>query len=1261
MAVVLFLACGVLVMMLASSAAHAQAKPAAPKVNDWENLQVLERNRERAHATLMPFGDVQSALTKDRKESPFYMTLSGTWKFGYVPKPADTPADFFKPETDVSAWNEVTVPHNWQMDGYETPVYKNIANLCAPAPIPQTNPELNPVGSYRRTFTVPEEWKDRQVYLHFGGVQSAFYVWINGQEVGYSQGSQMPSEFKVTKYVKPGENTISVRVYKWSDASYLEDQDMWRLGGIHRDVFLYSTPARIHLRDFFVRTDFDAEYRDATLQITAKVINHYSDNKTGQVITAQLFDAANKPVFESPVSQTFSMRAGGEEIVEFSIPVNGPRKWSAEDPYLYTLVLSLPDVEGNVVEAESCKVGFRKVELKDEQLCVNGMPIEIRGVNRHDTHPTRGKAVTLDDMIEDITIMKRFNINAVRTSHYPNNPEWLDLCDQYGIYLFDEADLESHFFWDKFTKDPEWKAAFVERAERMVERDKNHPSVITWSLGNESGYGSNHDAMAKWIRDNDPTRLIHYNPAEEAPMPDMISPMYPTVDRIIELAQKPNDHRPIIMCEYAHSMGNSTGNLKEYWEAIRTHKRLQGGFIWDWADQSFREEKIVTTPDKGGEDRYAVVKAKLVDGRSGQSNTAIADGYAAVLPSEKLDITSGDITIELWVKPQESDVLNPLITKGDQQYLIQQRDKDTLEFTITDWERVTLRAQTPINWINEWHHVAATYNGQRLQLFIDGDNVASLKHEGSMDHSSYAVFVGRNVSKNLVLRGAIDSARIYSRVLSRKDIRESFEAGKTAKDPVMSLEFDSFEEKPYLWYAYGGDYGEMPSDGIFCANGLVSADRTPHPGLVEYKKILQPVAVQLIDAEKGEVEIENRNSFVSLTSLNCKWNLSADSVSLQEGDLTGLDIAPLTKQRVTIPFAMPELKPGVNYWLTLRFSLPQDAIWASKGHEVAWEQFELPFATPASVLSLDSMPEVTLNEEGKAIEVKGADFVVSFDKKTGRMTSWSWQSKELIASGPVIQTWRSPTDNDELSGTAARWTKDGLCGLVHDSCKVSAQSLNAKAVEIVIELQDRAAKGTAKLDSVITYTIYGSGDILVDWSVVPGGVIHDFPRLGLELRVPGEYHKLEWYGRGPHETYIDRLLSGYVGLHKEKVALENLPYIRPQEHGNKTGVRCAAITNEEGIGIGLFGRPLFQMSAHPYSTYTLDEARHTFTLTAAAFTTLNVDFEMAGLGNGSCGPATLPKYHIEPKAAKYSVRMRPVSVQKVALMELKRETVPPAK
>ncbi len=562
-------------------------------VNDWENPGMIAQNKELAHNTLMPYQDKVKAIRCDRFHSEFFRSLNGKWKFFWVNKPADRPKGFYNPEYDISQWDEIQVPSNWQLSGYGIPYYLNHPYVFEKNP-PYIQHDYNPVGSYRKEFEIPANWQKRQVFIHFDGVESAFYLWINGKKVGYSQGSRTPAEFNITPFLQEGNNILAAEVYRWSDGSYLECQDFWRLSGIFRNVYLFSTP-NVHIRDFEVQCDLDENYQDAALSITAKVKNYGTEAGREQSVEIILLDMNNLPVKSEILMSAKSdyIAPGAESLLKMKADVCSPRKWSAENPNLYTVLLTLKDKEGNILEHESCRFGFREVEIKNGQLLVNGFPVLLKGVNRHEHDPDSGHTITKESMLEDVRLMKKHNINAVRTCHYPDDPEWYDLCDLYGIYLIDEANIESHGMGYKpdetLANKPEWKKAHMDRIQRMVERDKNHPSVIIWSMGNEAGDGTNFEAASDWIHRRDPSRPVHYERAGLRSHTDIYCPMYARIPHLIRYAEQRSD-RPLILCEYAHAMGNSVGNLIDYWDVIEKYDHLQGGFIWDWVDQGLRKK-----------------------------------------------------------------------------------------------------------------------------------------------------------------------------------------------------------------------------------------------------------------------------------------------------------------------------------------------------------------------------------------------------------------------------------------------------------------------------------------------------------------------------------------------------------------------------------------------------------------------------------------------------------------------------------------------
>ncbi|MCZ4695552.1 DUF4981 domain-containing protein [Ancylomarina euxinus] len=579
---------------------------------DVENPGMFNQNKEAAHATLMPFRSIDEALTKKRNESSYYKSLSGVWKFNWVRKPADRPQDFYKIAYDVSAWDDIPVPANWELEGYGIPIYVNhqyefadykapisdeikFVDKIYPKKPGQVPHDYNPVGSYRRNFTIPDNWDGRQVFIQFGAVKSAMYIWVNGIKVGYSQGSKTPAEWDITPYLVKGDNVLAVEVYRWSDGSYLECQDFWRISGIERDVYLYSTP-KVRIRDFFVHADLDSQYKNGIFSLDMELKNHVNNlcsgnyeieyrlvNKQGELLVV---DSQKAPIDRKP-----------RLWMRFEKELPSPEKWSAETPNLYTLLISLKDKNGNTEEVLTSQVGFRKVEIKDAVFYINGVATLIKGVNRHEHDQFKGHVVSEEGMLKEIALMKQFNINAVRNSHYPCDERFYELCDEYGLYITDEANIESHgMYYGKHSlaKNPEWKRAHLDRNIRMVERDKNHPSVIVWSMGNEAGDGDNFTAVYKWIKERDPSRPIHYERAIMGPNTDLYCPQYPGVEHLKAYASK-KQSLPMIISEYSHAMGNSSGNLVDLWNVIYDEKniQLQGGYIWDWIDQALvkKDEK----------------------------------------------------------------------------------------------------------------------------------------------------------------------------------------------------------------------------------------------------------------------------------------------------------------------------------------------------------------------------------------------------------------------------------------------------------------------------------------------------------------------------------------------------------------------------------------------------------------------------------------------------------------------------------------------
>lgn len=1256
----------ILIAMLVPISVYAQISH-----TEWDNNpETFQVNREEGHATLMPYKDVESALEGERTDSPYFKSLNGQWKFKFFKNPSSRNMDFYEENYDVSNWDEIKVPGNWQMQGYDYAQYTNFLYPWMPQGViipPHAPTDYNPVGEYRRTFTIPDDWTNTPVYISFQGVESAFYVWVNGHEVGYSEDSYTPAEFDISKYLKPGEeNSISVEVYRWSDGSWLEDQDFIRLSGIFRDVYLYSTPT-VHIRDFTVVTDFDEVYRDAQLKLETNVYSYNSttsailkvdacNSTTSAILKVEgmLYDENQTPVLTEPITMDVEFDDNSDEIVvKGEKLINNPKKWSAEKPNLYTLVLSLKNSNGEILETESCKVGFREFELKDGQMKINGAPIMFKGVNRHETHPDNGRTVSRADMIEDIELMKKYNINAVRTSHYPNNPIWYDLCDEYGIYLIDETNIESHGLnlqaADLYGTIPgssdEWRDNCIDRIKSMVERDKNHPSVLIWSLGNEAGKGSNFAKMAEWARQNDPTRLIHYEQYNR--VADMESHMYPS-HKDVEKYGKSGNQKPYIMCEYAHAMGNSVGGLKEYWDSINKYPNLQGGFIWDWVDQGIRQ-KIYQTSDESNNHFIGQAHAKITEGVNGKA----IRGFVTLPNDQALNISGNEITLEAWIKPQQGQEDQPIVGKGDYQYLIKQNWKEELEFYIYDGYWKTVYAKLPTDWYDSWHHVAGIYDGKELKLYIDGEIKATKRCTSNIKPEAYAASIGRNFEKGRWSMSPIDQVRIYNRGLSVEELND---VNRRPDDStVLWMDFDSFSQDdnlPKEYFTYGGDWGDFKrNDNNFCANGIVSPDRVVEPEIWEVKKVYQNIKFSEVDLKQGKIEIKNDFLFTNFNEFDSRWTLMEDDKVIQKGNFDALSIEPGQSEIIKVPIDIPNIELGAQYWLNISVTLPESELWAQDGHEIAMAQFNMPYEVDETPeIYVADMPSLEVKESGDIVTITGSDFEVIFNRSKGTITSYKLGGKEMLTGELVPDFWRPRVDNDRF--------------LLSDEWKDVGKNRHVKEVTMM-KYEDKAVRFDvyATLPTTISskyygaYTIYGSGDLVVENTVDPANVLKDIRKFGMRMGLPEEFENITWYGKGPHETYSDRKTGAKVGVYKGTVDEQYVPYIKPTENGNKTDVSWVTLTNDNGFGWLAVGSNPLEINALYYTREELDRANHTYELERSDDIILNLNYKLRGIGTGSCGDDTLDEYKMyADKVYSYKFRMRPV-LPGQSWMELSREQI----
>ncbi|WP_244789988.1 glycoside hydrolase family 2 TIM barrel-domain containing protein [Streptomyces sp. BJ20] len=1257
---------GALALAAPSGAAHA-AGP-RPQADDgppeWNDFGVFRLGTEPPHTTLMPYAGVPQALAADRTRSPYRLDLDGTWKFAYADRPEDRDPDFHRTDTDDRGWDTIPVPSVWQMHGHDFPIYLNITypywgpNGRGEEPQPPAAPtRYNPVGQYRRTFTVPRDWRGRRVFLHFEGVKSAHYVWINGELVGYDEDSYTPSEYDVTDHLRPGTNQIAVEVYRYSDGDWLEDQDMIRLSGIFRSVHLFSTPP-VHLRDFKLETPLDDTYTAAELDVTAHV-RAYGEGAGGgrYTVETQLYDARGHAVWSRPLRQTAdlgSVEAGRDVTVRASRAVPEPRLWSAEEPYLYTAVLRLRDPAGAVVETLSHRVGIREFALKDGLMRINGRPVSFRGTNRHEMHPARGTALTREDMVRDITIVKRLNMNSVRTSHYPDNPLWYELADAYGLYLVDETNLETHGIRDRYPGDhPDWTAACVARAQNMVHRDKNHPSVVVWSLGNEAGGGSTFTAMHDWIRSYDATRVIQYEGDDRPGISDIRSRMYESPDRVEQRALDTADTRPYVMIEYSHAMGNSNGNFGKYWDVVRRHDVLQGGWIWDFADQSLH------TPVPGRvlltESGPAALRGEILATRGRLDRDKGLSGITVFERHDSLDLT-GSLTLEAWFTPGVPGYHQPIVAKGDTQYALKQTDRRVEFFIHSDGQWIAVNWTVPDDWSGREHHVAGVFDAGTgtLGLYVDGAVRATRTTDRRPTSNTAPLSLASDTdNQTREFDGTIRRARVYARALTTAELGSE---DRTPGDEGVRFWFDAAtvrterkrpEARTFL--AYGGDWGDNPNDGAFVADGIVTADRELGGKAAEIKRVHQAVgAVRTPGGGPGAVTLTNEYLFTNLRDFDGRWELVADGEVTGRGRFTRdqLDLEPLSEKRVGLPVRLPrDPAPGTEFFLQLSFTTRERTPWAEPGFEVARHQLPLDADTPAVVpVPLSRVPALQHETRDEDVRITGQGFSVTVDRRTGLLTDYEADGTRLLTSGPAPNFWRAPTDNDRGNGQHLRNQTWRDAGARRTVTGVTVRPLGDRAVEVRVT---GTLPTTVESRYSTTYTVFGHGEIKVDHTLRPGAAnLPYLPEVGSLLFLPRRLDRLHWYGRGPEENHWDRNAGTDVGRWSSTVAEQWTPYIRPQENGNKTDVRWAALTDRTGRGLLVTGEPLVEINASHFTPEDLSAGvRHDYQLTPRDAVVLRVNHRQMGVGgDNSWGAHTHDEFKLfADRDYAYTYRLRPLT------------------
>lgn len=1188
---------------------------------DWENEAVFRVNKEAPRAVSMPFPSREGALAGQRLESPWCLLLNGNdWRFHWVDHPDKRPVNFHHPSFDVSSWDTIKVPANVEIEGYGTPIYCNQPYpflkdpprvMGAPPDHFTTSRERNPVSSYRKSFILPEGWEDRKTHITFNGVSSAFYMWCNGRKVGYSQDSRTPAEFDLTPFIHPGRNVIAVEVYRYCDGSYLECQDFWRLSGIFRDVYLTSRPPT-GLRDFTVEGTLD-ENGKGHLRISAE-----ADDGENIRVSAELLGPDGStlaaPVLTASPGQEATLEAGGLDILP----------WSAEIPNLYSLVLAVGPEEGAPTDFHHQRIGFKNSVLKDGQLLVNGEPILIKGVNRHDHDPDTAHYVTEESMRLDIEMMKSLNINTVRTSHYPNDPRFYELCDEYGLYVICEANIESHgmgYGPESLAKNPAWKAAHLDRVQNMVCALKNHPSIILWSLGNEAGSGQNFEFCADWVREEAPVKYpVIYERAREERYVDIYTPMYHSIDECEKSCREEErrplaEQRPLILAEYSHAMGNSSGNLWDYWELIHRERLLQGGCIWDWADQGLRKTKTPAPllKNHGEGDIRIRVHGELDEERG------LTKGHILINDGAAVDFRNG-LTVAAEVRPAGGNGgNNPIISKGDDGWALRINEDREIEFSIHDGARRSVTAKLPDDWEGNWHALVGTYDGEALRLILKAKVIASSRHEGAINTNDLPVGIAHNASHpDRIFDGDIRQVQLFNRAI------ELGQFGGLPLPPVV-LHFDQFEQpgEDVEFFAYGGDFGDAPNDGNFCCNGLVTADRVLTPQSAEVHKVYQNITATF-DPE-GFVTVRNGNYFRSLENVTMDWQDVIDGVVFNSRKVSRLEAGPGETTRVSVPLAKA---PSGERHLRLVFKLKKGTSWAEAGHVIAREQFRVGGAFVPRMKG-PGLANTYAQQHGDLTVIHTGTVRAVFDDRSGQLVSLKRRNKEILASPLHLNFWRPPTDNDRGNRFMTRcriWRKAGPEAIVTGRIVEK----DGKSTSLSYDLSVPAGKTTARL----VYTLHPDSGLEVQCRLTPQGKkLGDIPRLGMQCTLPAEYGLFSWYGNGPHESYVDRKAGTWVGKFQEKVGDLVFPYSEPQESGNRTGIRQMSLSTAAGrtLRLSALGEQLLEGGAYPCLMEDLEDRRHPCDIPKRDVITVNIDHRQSGVGGtNSWGARPLPQYQIRP-------------------------------
>ncbi|MGE0021621.1 MAG: glycoside hydrolase family 2 TIM barrel-domain containing protein [Draconibacterium sp.] len=1225
----------------------------------WEDPSVFEIGQTAPHAFFIPYNNADDALKN--KKSPNFLLLNGKWKFRLFETPDSVPEDFSRPKFDVKEWGEITVPSNWQMEGFDHPKFRNIALTFESDP-PKIPDYFNPTGCYKLKFEMPKTWSEKEIFLRFEGVKSAAYIWVNGKRVGYNEGGFEPAEFNITPFLVKGENDLSVQVMRFSDGSYLENQDMWRLSGIFRDVKLYAKH-KTFIHDYYVVTDFDSKYKDASLNIDFDIKNMIPDSVSG-LIEVDVFNTDGRSILkDGKLTDSYAIDTFSTQKVKISTLVIDPLKWSAEYPNLFTMLVQLKDEKGEILEVFSKKIGFREVEYKNKILTINGVPVKLNGVNSHMHHPEHGQAVPLETLRKDLLLMKQFNINCVRTCHYPPTPEYIDMANELGIYVFDEVGDETHAN-EWLSERSEWTEMYRDRSRKLVYRDRNQPSVIVWSAGNESGKGSNIAEVIKTGKAIDPSRPAWMYGGNDfyIPFEDIVGPRYWIPIDYKNLAEgkvlPTGDNRASFMDEYLAATGNGLGALDEYWELIWKYPRLTGGAIWDWISPGVKTPRwILRDLSPAKNDGQIMGRPEFTEGKNGRGlQFSGHDDWVEFYRDPSLDISGNQLSIGFWVNTSKIPQHNTFITKGKHGFGIIMENSETLEFYIHNVKRISAKAKVAADFYDNWHFVAGIYDGSKLMLYIDETLVAQTGFSGNISDTPFPLCIGREAEtqdqgefSGRLSKMIIDDLRVFNKAVSVDELKTKPE------NAVLALDFETDEKD--------GDFFAIGLGGR--TYGIIWPDRTIQPEIYQIKKSAQPVKIEPVDVEDGKVKITNRHMFKNLNELTGLWQLTVDGDTIQRGFFE-LDLPAGQSVIDSIPFRMPKIEEGTECLLTISFLQKGKTEWAPDGYEIAFDQMIVK--TPV----YDKEPatakgKISVTENANDIVVSGSNFRYVMSKKSGSFSSLQFNGTEYLEGGPVFNVWRAPLANDIDPWGSEAFKGNNFTPGLGRSIDNQLRTLGMRDLIVQVDETDVIKKSDGRIEIKLkifsnstlpanrrmnsynsfasferneTWTFQVDGTVGLEQEIIPHGIMPDMlQKIGLQFQLPKQFKQVEWYGRGPFENYPDRKTGAKIGHFKSDANQMYEPYIIPQEYGNRCDVRWLKVQNAEGKGLLIKGGEALNFSVHKFTTDNLDRAFYTFQLQDAPNTILNVDYEVTGVGETAT--RQLQRYRVLPGYRNYQLTIKP--------------------